>query len=581
VAKARLVIAVAALSGAASLLGMTPPTLASPDPLAQAAERNDMSTAELRDLMEDPTVRLDHTDKIYYVDPAGEHDHTDDHADEHADEHELDEGAADDEGEPQVAEAAPFGLDQTFGLHSRPSAPAVIYIDVDGARVAGTAWNSKMPDGDHRGYSLDGDYATFNDAERTAIQEIWARVAEDYAPFNVDVTTQDPQGTKPGTRALVADSQGAANALCGGGCGGVAYVRVFGSGGTRFQPAWVFPQNLAGGDPKSVAEAVSHEVGHNFGLDHDGYGQYGYYSGHGAWAPIMGAGYDRPVTQWSRGEYAGATTGQDDLAIIAGSVPLVPDEAGDTPASASGDLGGTKLITSAADRDVYALGSCVGTFSVFALPPAAAAAGPDLDVRLDLMDGAGTVIGSADPAVTMLSRTTARGLSAGLTVPLPSAGPWFVRVDGVGAGSSPSDGYSDYASIGSYTLSVTCTPPGGTPPTFPEADAPGGGGTTPGGTGGTKPLAPSKVKARSGKAGGKATASVTWKAPKGGGLTGYRVTVMRGPKGSRAMGAPVTIAASARSYVARLRPGRYRFSVVAVTAAGVSTPAASKTVVAR
>nr|WP_237447649.1 zinc-dependent metalloprotease family protein [Nocardioides flavescens] len=520
--------------------------------------------------MEDPTVQLDHTDKIYYVDPAGEHDHEDDG-------HSAEEGAADDEGEPQVAQGAPYALDQTFLLHSRPSAPAVIFIDLDGARVAGTAWNSKIPDGDHRGYSLDGDYSTFNDAERTAIQEIWARVAEDYAPFNVDVTTQDPLGSKPGTKALVADSQSAANALCGGGCGGVAYLKVFGSGGTRFQPAWIFPQNLAGGDPKSVAEAVSHEVGHNFGLDHDGYASYGYYSGHGVWAPIMGAGYDRPVTQWSRGEYAGATTGQDDLAIIAGSVPLVADEAGDTPGTASTNLAGTKLITSASDRDVYALGTCNGTFSVFALPPPTAALGPNLDVRLDLLDSAGNVAGSADPPVTMLSRTTARGLSAGLTVPLPSAGPWFVRVDGTGVGT-PSDGYSDYASIGSYTLSVTCTPPGGTPPAFPEADS---GSVTPGGTSGTKPSAPSKVKARSGKPGGKATASVSWKAPQGGGITGYRVVVMKGPKGSRAMGSPITTAARAKSYVATLRPGRYRFAIAAINAAGMSSPVASKTVIAR
>ena len=41
-------------------------------------------------------------------------------------------------------------------------------------------------------YDLDGDYTTFSDEEQTRIQRIWARVAEDYAPFDVDVTTEQP-----------------------------------------------------------------------------------------------------------------------------------------------------------------------------------------------------------------------------------------------------------------------------------------------------------------------------------------------------------------------------------------------------
>ncbi|MFC4785338.1 hypothetical protein ACT8ZV_12745 [Nocardioides sp. MAHUQ-72] len=61
---------------------------------------------------------------------------------------------------------------------------------------------------------------------------------------------------------------------------------------------------------------VSYEVGHNFGLLHDGNAHDYYASGHGSWAPIMGAGFDRPVTQWSHGDHAGANNQQDDLAVI-------------------------------------------------------------------------------------------------------------------------------------------------------------------------------------------------------------------------------------------------------------------------
>src|SRR3712207_7865967 len=50
---------------------------------------------------------------------------------------------------------------------------------------------------------------------------------------------------------------------------------------------------------KYTAEAVSHEVGHNLGLHHDGTAAEGYYGGHNAWAPIMGVGYSRPISQRS------------------------------------------------------------------------------------------------------------------------------------------------------------------------------------------------------------------------------------------------------------------------------------------
>ncbi len=46
----------------------------------------------------------------------------------------------------------------------------------------------------------------------------------------------------------------------------------------------------------------------------------GYYAGHGSgatgWAPIMGVGYYRELTQWSSGEYLNANNLEDDLNII-------------------------------------------------------------------------------------------------------------------------------------------------------------------------------------------------------------------------------------------------------------------------
>ena len=89
-----------------------------------------------------------------------------------------------------------------------------------------------------------------------------------------------------------------------------------------------------------MAEASSHEFGHNLGLSHDGTRSgTEYYAGHGSglvsWAPIMGNSYYNNVTQWSKGEYADANRTQDDLAIIDGKLGYVGDDHGDTHGDAT------------------------------------------------------------------------------------------------------------------------------------------------------------------------------------------------------------------------------------------------------
>jgi hypothetical protein len=53
----------------------------------------------------------------------------------------------------------------------------------------------------HAAWTTDADAPTISAAEHDAIQYIYQTVAEDYAPFDVNVTTQDP-----GTAALNRDS---------------------------------------------------------------------------------------------------------------------------------------------------------------------------------------------------------------------------------------------------------------------------------------------------------------------------------------------------------------------------------------
>ncbi|WP_169314586.1 zinc-dependent metalloprotease family protein [Thiothrix nivea] len=168
------------------------------------------------------------------------------------------------------------------------------------------------------------------------IAEIWRRISEDYAPFDVDVTTEAPASFGPtvGRILITRDSDASGQPMPAQGAGGVAYVNVWGISNyhSYYSPALVYYNNLGGGRPDYVSEAASHEMGHNMGLSHDGTSTASYYGGHGSgftsWGPIMGTGYNRNVSQWSKGEYADANQQQDDVAIIASKVNLQTDDHG-------------------------------------------------------------------------------------------------------------------------------------------------------------------------------------------------------------------------------------------------------------
>jgi len=339
-----------------------------------------------------------------------------------------------------------------FALHSRPGASRVIYLDFDGYATPGAKWSGTPGPA----YSLDADPSSFSTSERQVIIDVWRHVAEDFAPFAIDVTTQEPPvdairrtdaaDTSFGTRVVVTPTK----TDCAS-CGGVAYLGTYDAYGSTttgwvhdtYQPAWVY---VVGDDAKFIAEAASHEAGHNLGLSHDGVtGGAAYYAGQGGWAPIMGVGYYESVTQWSAGEYPGASNLEDDLAVAAanGGTPVADDHGGDaTTATAlttsSVDVTGT--IATRDDVDAFSFTSAGGALS---LQASASPVGADLDLAVSILDAAGTVVASADPL----------GLSSALQRTIPP-GTYTVLLDGVGAGDAAT-GYSDYASLGRYRLSGT------------------------------------------------------------------------------------------------------------------------------
>ena len=373
-------------------------------------------------------------------------------------------------------------LDQTFMLHSRPGSKRTIYLNFKGATLTNTAWNtSTSPTITALPFDTDGVPYAFSTTELERIQYIWQRVAEDFAPFDVDVTTELPSSDRL-TRSGSGDDIYGTTVLitkrtfydCS--CGGVAYLGVFDNTSDYYKPALVFYDMLGGGNEKYVAEAASHEAGHNLGLHHDGTSTQGYYTGHGSgttgWAPIMGVGYYQSLVQWSKGEYPGANNKEDDYAVMASNgLAARADDHGNTTGTASRIAGATSagattleaggFIERTGDVDVFSFAAAAGPISISVAPARRSA---NLDVRAELRDGSGNLLASGNPVDALGSTLSVTG----------GGGTYFVFVTGVGKGDLTT-GYSNYGSLGEYLVSGTVPAATSQPPVAVLSAAPTSG----------------------------------------------------------------------------------------------------------
>ena len=392
----------------------------------------------------------------------------------------------------------------TLKLHSRPGATRVVFLDFDGHVISGTAWNT--------GTSSPATYValpydiespanpTFNNDELNRIHEIWHRVAEDYAPFDIDVTTEEPVSFGPTVGRILFTKDVDANAIQmpAFGAGGVAYVNVWGLSNyaSFYSPALVYYNRLGPNHPPYMAEAGSHEFGHNLSLSHDGTtngaanlncpGTTGYYCGQGSglvsWGPIMGVGYYTNVTEWSKGEYTYANNTEDDRAIISGKLPYRVDDRRDTTATTTTQLlvetngsilntnpqndpgnvdpNNKGILETGTDIDMFYFDAAAGSVNIIVTPAWTAfmrsgtgsdLRGANLDIQATLYDQAGNKVVTNDP-----NNDTNATISTTI-----GAGRYYLAVAGMGNAVTP---YSDYGSLGEYFIS------GSVPPTTVIAD---------------------------------------------------------------------------------------------------------------
>jgi hypothetical protein len=338
-----------------------------------------------------------------------------------------------------------IAMAQASVYNSYPSASATVFLDFDGAKVEGTSWNANGP--------LNCAPSNLN---ATQIKEIFNRVAEDYRPFNLNITTDSLKYLSAPVNqrmrivlTITSDWYGSA--------GGVSFVNSFTWGDNT--PAFVFTA-LLNYNTKYIAEATAHELGHTLGLRHQSSydnnciktAEYnpGIGTGEIGWAPIMGVGYYKNFTLWNNGANPyGCTSFQDDLGIITSSngFGYRPDDHNNeaNTSATNVDLSTNQfdidgVIEKISDRDVFRFNLPVaGSLHIDAIPFNLGSndAGSNLDIEIQLLNTSQSILGTYNPDQL---------LSASVDTML-QAGNYYLRVAGKGNINAP-----EYASIGSYSL---------------------------------------------------------------------------------------------------------------------------------
>ena len=322
---------------------------------------------------------------------------------------------------------------------------------------------------------FDGDPTTFSESELEFINEVYLGVAEDYAPFNVTVTT-DQSVFDAATNWIRVVFTGISD-VGDDGVGGYAFLNTFGRW-RDMDSCYIFRNSKYSLSAGAVAANVSHEVGHTVGLEHDGFYNLEYYRGSSLWGPIMGNPAYNPdhthstLIQWSKGEYEGATNTEDDIAILAGLLGFKEDDYGNSLSEASelsesylnaGNLIADGIITNEDDVDFFRFVATDSTYVIDVVGTGADFSNADengcaaslgytnLDLLVKVYDAAGSLLYTCDPTDSLFAHFQLDGLNAGET--------YYLSVEGTGCGDTtvPGEGYTAYGSVGQYFVTISAT----------------------------------------------------------------------------------------------------------------------------
>jgi hypothetical protein len=349
-------------------------------------------------------------------------------------------------------------------LNSLPTARATLYLDFTGhfdptfTNLSGTYTNVDTPP-----FDRDGNPNNFSAAERSEIIAIWRWVSEDFAPYNINVSTVEPRNFLPRTAQRVA--VGGDGNWAGGGLLGISSFNSWFTGTTVTKTIYAFSRNST--NTQEIADTISHEFGHALSLHHQSVWLGGvlinpYYPGPGDDTfPTMGAGIPPGRSLWWYGQNdISQTTFQNELAIIGNATNgfgFRADDAGNTFASAKflnivtrppNNIAVTGVITTMADRDVYKVNALAGPISLTVDVPEPY---NNLDPRLELYDRNGLLLAVSDPANTV-------NYDATINYTGTYNGFYYIVVASAGLSANAQAGFDYGFNVGTYTLRGSIQP---------------------------------------------------------------------------------------------------------------------------